>query len=204
MEQASAFLLTHGYLVLAAFVFVDQLGLPLPVLPVVLAAGGLAGTGSLDPFVAVGVVVLATIPADWIWYELGRVQGVRVVRALCRIALEPDTCVRTTQGTFSRHGAPSLLVAKWLPGLQTVAPPLAGASGLGRLPFLAYTIAGTTIWAATLIGIGYALRDELERVADWLVELGGAALLVLGGAVAVYLAIKVAQRQRLTIDTSTR
>jgi membrane protein DedA with SNARE-associated domain len=196
MEQATQFLIEHSYAVLFVVVLVDQLGLPVPVLPIVLAAGGLAGAGTLDPILATAVVTLAALPGDWIWYELGRSHGVRVVRTLCRVALEPDSCVRSTQNVFSRHGARSLLVAKWLPGLQTVAPPLAGATRMPRLRFLGYSLAGTLLWTAPLIGAGYLFRSQLEEAATWLSELGTRAIVLLGGALGAYLIFKFWKRRR--------
>jgi membrane protein DedA with SNARE-associated domain len=193
----TATLLEHGYLVLFALVFLDQIGLPMPTLPVIVAAGGLAGLGKLDPVITVLVVTCAAVPADWAWYELGRKYGLGIVRVLCRISLEPDSCVRTTQGIFARHGPRSLLVAKWVPGLQTVAPPLAGAAKMGRLPFFAYALAGALLWSGVLVGAGYALRDQLEVIGAMLVELGGFAVVLLGGGLAVYVGFKILQRHRL-------
>jgi membrane protein DedA with SNARE-associated domain len=196
MEAITATLLEHGYAVLFVFVLLDQLGLPMPAFPVIIAAGGLAGTGQLDPVIAVALVALAAIIGDWLWYELGRKYGIRIVRLLCRIALEPDTCVRSTQTTFGRYGPRSLLVAKWIPGLQTVAPPLAGAARVERAPFFAYATMGGLIWSGVLIGTGYALHDQLSVIGAMLAELGGFAVVLLGGGLALYMAFKLIQRQR--------
>lgn len=189
-------LLEHGYAVLFALVALDQIGLPMPALPVVVAAGGLAGAGQLDPWLSILVVTAAALPGDWIWYELGRRHGLGIVRILCRIALEPDSCVRNTQGIFARHGPRSLLVAKWVPGLQTVAPPLAGAAQMRRLPFFAYALAGALLWSGALVGVGYALRDQLGVFFAMLADLGGAAIFVLAGGLALYMLAKWIQRQR--------
>jgi len=196
MEPITATLIEHGYAVLFAFVLLDQLGLPLPALPVVIAAGGLAGAGQLDPLVTVAVVTLAATLGDWAWYELGRKHGIRIVRVLCRISLEPDSCVRSTQGIFARHGPRSLLVAKWIPGLQTVAPPLAGAARMERTPFFAYAVTGGLLWSGVLIGVGYALRDQLGVIGAMLAELGGFSVVLLGGGLVLYVGFKVLQRHR--------
>lgn len=200
VEQLTAALLEHGYWVVFAIVFIDQVGFPLPALPVVVAAGGLVGTGHLDPIATLAVVMLAALPGDWILYELGRRHGHRVVRTLCRIALEPDSCVRSTQGIFARHGARSLLVAKWVPGLQTMAPPLAGAAHMRRLPFFAYATAGTAIWGAVLIGMGYGLHEQLAAIGAMLAELGWFAAVLLVGGLALYLALKAIQRRRFMLN----
>ena len=197
MEEVTAALIEHGYLVLFLFVLLDQIGLPVPALPVVVAAGALAGAGRLDPLLAIGLTTVAAVLGDWAWYELGRRYGTRIVRLLCRVALEPDSCVRSTQGVFARYGPRSLLVAKWIPGLQTVAPPLAGAAGTERAPFFAYAVAGAFLWSAILIGAGFALRDQLEAIGQQLLELGGLAVVLLGGGLALYLGLKIIQRQRL-------
>jgi membrane protein DedA with SNARE-associated domain len=197
MDPITATLLEHGYAVLFAFVLLDQIGLPMPALPVLIAAGGLAGAGRLDPALTVGVVALAAILGDWVWYELGRRYGLGIVRVLCRIAIEPDSCVRSTQGIFARHGPRSLLVAKWIPGLQTVAPPLAGAAKMQRLPFFAYAAVGALLWSAVPVAAGYALRDQLGVVGSMLEDLGGLAVVLCGAGLALYVCFKVLQRHRL-------
>ncbi|HEX9344529.1 MAG TPA: VTT domain-containing protein, partial [Candidatus Acidoferrum sp.] len=126
MHRTVEFLLQHGYTVLLGWVFAEQIGLPLPSMPLLLAAGALAGTGHLSLFASLVYVVLAAVAADSIWYSLGRRKGIKVLQLLCKISLEPDSCVRRTEGVFAKRGPRSLLIAKFLPGLSTVAPPLAG------------------------------------------------------------------------------
>src|ERR1700724_3271010 len=119
MHSALEFLLHHGYVVLLAWVFTEQIGVPVPSLPILLAAGALAGTGQFSFVGSLLLSVSASITADSIWFVLGRVKGIKVLQLLCKISLEPDSCVRRTETVFSRQGARSLLVAKFLPGLGT-------------------------------------------------------------------------------------
>src|ERR1700747_2202960 len=126
MHRTLEFLLHHGYALLLGWVFAEQVGLPVPSLPLLLAAGALGGTGHLNFFASLFYVMLAAMMADSIWYQLGRRKGIRVLQLLCKISLEPDSCVRRTEGLFSKQGARSLVLAKFLPGLGTVAAPLAG------------------------------------------------------------------------------
>src|SRR6516162_1792448 len=117
LHRAFDFLIQHGLAVLFGWVLVEQLGVPVPAMPLLLAAGALAGTGHLSFFAALLCTVLAALASDSLWFQLGRHQGIKILQLLCRISLEPDSCVRRTQGVFSKQGARSLLVAKFLPGL---------------------------------------------------------------------------------------
>ena len=196
MNEALGFLVRHGYAVLFAWVFVEQIGLPLPSVPLLLAAGALAGAGRLSLALAISLPILAALLSDVIWYELGRRRGVKVLQLLCRISLEPDSCVRRTENVFARHGARSLLVAKFIPGLSTAAPPLAGIFRMRFGRFLLYDTLGAILWVGVFAGLGYALSDQLERVADHALALGTwLAVLLLGGLFA-YIAWKFAMRQR--------
>jgi membrane protein DedA with SNARE-associated domain len=106
-------------------VLAEQIGLPLPAVPFLLAAGGLVGSGRLDLGLVLAVAGIASLLSDTLWYWVGRVQGVRVLGWLCRMSLRPDSCVQGTERVFRTHGARSLLIAKFVPGYNTVAPPLA-------------------------------------------------------------------------------
>src|SRR6202162_1535014 len=126
MNSPLEFLVRHGYVLLLGWVFVEQIGLPIPSVPLLLAAGALAGAGRMNIFVALFITMFAALCADSLWYQLGRIKGIAILQLLCKISLEPDSCVRRTEGVFSRQGARSLVFAKFLPGVGAVAPPLAG------------------------------------------------------------------------------
>ena len=127
MNETLGFLVRHGPAVLFAAVFVEQIGVPLPAAPWLLAAGALAGTGNMNWFAALSAAVVGSVLADLIWFYLGRYGGQRMLNLLCRISLEPDSCVRRTQDLFTRYGMRGVLAAKFIPGLSTLAPPLAAA-----------------------------------------------------------------------------
>ena len=122
MSGTVQFLVRHGYLVIFLWVLAEQAGLPVPSGPLLLAAGALSGTHRMNLLGALALPILAVGICDTLWYQLGRRRGIKVLKLLCRISLEPDSCVRRTEGVFSRQGARSLLLAKFLPGLGTVAP----------------------------------------------------------------------------------
>src|SRR5689334_7659185 len=117
MHNALEFLLRHGYSVLLGWVFAEQIGLPVPSVPLLLAAGALAGTGRLNIFASLILCLVAALCADSIWYTLGRVKGIKIVQFICKVSLQPDSCVRRTEGAFEKQGAKSLLIAKFVPGL---------------------------------------------------------------------------------------
>jgi membrane protein DedA with SNARE-associated domain len=192
-----AFVGQYGYWVIFAIVLVDQAGLPVPSTPILVVAGGFIAEGEMQLPTTVAVVTLAALPGDWVWYEFGRARGPGVLRLLCRISLEPDSCVQRTRNAFARTGPLSLLVAKFLPGLDTAAPPLAGSAHMRRWAFLVFSVAGTLIWAGSLLGLGTLLGAELYQIAQSLAAYGALAVGGLLTALLVYLGLKLAQRQRV-------
>jgi membrane protein DedA with SNARE-associated domain len=196
MHSTLEFLLHHGYVVLLGWVFAEQIGLPVPSLPLLLAAGALAGTGHLNFFGSLFICVFAAVTADSIWFGLGRVKGIKILQLLCKISLEPDSCVRRTEGVFSKQGARSLLVAKFLPGLSTVAPPLAGIFHMRPRRFFLFDACGSLLWAGTFLGLGYVFSGEIERIAEHALRLGGSLLVLLIALLACYIAYKFIARQR--------
>ena len=196
MNETVRFLLRHGYTVVFLWVFAEQIGLPLPSSPLLLAAGALAGRGRLSLGVAVGLAIIAALASDVLWYELGRRRGIKVLQTLCRISLEPDSCVRRTENAFARHGARSLLVAKFVPGLNTAAPPLAGIIRMRPARFFLFDLLGTAIWVGVFVGLGYLFSDQLERVADRALALGTGLLVLLLGSLGGYLTWKYFKRRR--------
>jgi membrane protein DedA with SNARE-associated domain len=196
MHRAFEFLIHHGYVVLLGWVFVEQAGIPVPASPLLLAAGALAGAGDLNIFAALFWAGLGAVAADSIWFQLGRHKGIKILQLLCRISLEPDSCVRRTEGIFSKQGARSLLVAKFIPGLGLVTPPLAGVFRMRFRRFLIFDSLGSMLWAGTFLGIGYAFSEQIERVAERLASLGGWLLVLVVGALALYIGYKFVARQR--------
>lgn len=197
MSDTLAFLLQYGYVILYACVLAEQVGLPVPAVPVLLGMGALAGAGEMSLPLALGVVLAASLPPDLVWYELGRRRGPRVLARICAISLEPDWCVRRTESMFIRFGRKLLLVAKFVPGLSAVASPLAGSAGVARWQFILLDVTGALLWAGTWMGIGYAFSEALDVVAGWVARLGGYALLLAGAALAAYVVLKYAKRQRI-------
>lgn len=190
------FLFRHAELVLFAYVLADQLGVPVPAVPVLLAAGGMAGMGKLNFPLALGLAIVGSLLADLAWFIAGRLRGRRVLGLLCHISLEPDSCVRRTETMFLRYGLRSLLVAKFIPGFSTIAPPLAGIVGVGIARFTLYSVGGALLWAGLWMGIGYAVGDALGRVATHVNNFGALVGTAIGLSLVVYVAFKWIQRRR--------
>lgn len=196
MRETLDFLTLHGYTVLFVWVLAEQLGLPIPSLPMLLAAGALAGAGKLNLVWAVALALAASMIADLLWYEVGRRRGGRILALLCRIALEPESCVRRTEDTFQNHGARSLLIAKFVPGLNTAAPPMAGVTGMPLGRFLLFDSLGALLWAAGAVLVGFIFSGELERLALYLSRIGDFAVVLLVLLFAAYLARKYQARRK--------
>ena len=197
MSQILSFLVKHGGLVLFGVVFVEQLGLPLPALPWILAAGALAANGQISPLPGLAGIVAACLIADSIWFGLGRRGGPRIVRMLCRISLQPDSCVRRTQDLFDRYGMRGVVAAKLLPGLSAVILPLAGMSGVRLRRFLFFDAIGSLLYGGGFLLLGVAFRHQLDRLLATLAGLGNGGLVVIAVGAAGYAGFKYFQRQRL-------
>ena len=189
------FLIEYGYLILFIYVFLDQAGLPLPSIPVLLAAGSLSAMGEMNLYFVVFVTVLACIPADFFWYQLGRTRGGKVLGLLCSISLEPDHCVRKTESSFDRLGPYSLIIAKFVPGLQSIAPPMAGLAQIPTAKFLTLDILGALIWAASLSYLGFLFSNEITELASRFAELGGIAVGIVIVSFSLFIAFKFVQRK---------
>jgi membrane protein DedA with SNARE-associated domain len=193
LEQAADFLIRHGYAVLFGWVLLEQMGLPIPAAPLLIAAGALARAGKTNLTFALALALIAVILADLFWYSLGRYRGGRILKLLCRISLEPDSCVRRTENLFVRHGVHSLLVAKFVPGLNTAAPSLAGIFRMPVRRFMIFDSLGALLWVVSITSLGLIFSDQLEQIAlrwsGWLVA-------VLAGSLAAYVLGKFIQRRR--------
>lgn len=196
MELLTQYLATYGLYLIFAVVLIEQLGAPIPAIPVLVVAGALAVDRSLSAVQVLLVAVAASLLADSSWFLLGRRQGVRVLKTLCRISLSPDSCVRQTESVFERWGMPSLLFAKFIPGFSTVAPPLAGAMGASLPSFLIYDGGGALLWAGAGVAGGMIFHRTVDRVLTYLASIGSAAFALLTGALLLFMAFKWWQRRR--------
>ncbi len=196
MTEQLNFLVRHGYVLLFVWVFFEQLGFPLPSMPLLLAAGALAGSGRMSLAFVLAIPIVAAILSDAIWFETGRRRGARVLQWLCKISLEPDSCVRRTQNLFERYGLKSLAFAKFIPGLSAVSAPLAGMGGIEWPSFLAYDGLGAMIWAGSYVLVGFAFSSQIESVAKHVAALGTGLLVVLAVPLGAYIGWKFIHRRR--------
>lgn len=187
----------YGLLVVFVNVLVEQAGVPLPAVPTMIVAGALASTERLPLAGVVGVAVLASLLADYAWYAAGRHYGGGVMRTLCRISLSPDSCVKQSEVRFQRWRGGVLLVAKFVPGLSTVAPPLVGAMGLRSAAFVLFDGLGALMWVSAAVSLGYILASQIDAVLAALANAGSVALMLIGSLLALYIIVKWWQRHHL-------
>jgi membrane protein DedA with SNARE-associated domain/rhodanese-related sulfurtransferase len=186
----------YGLAVVFANVLIEQIGLPVPAIPTLVVAGALAAEGKLSAPLLFAAALVACSIADVAWYVAGRRFGNRVMKMLCRISLTPDSCVSETQARFERWGVNALVIAKFVPGLATIAPPLAGATRIGWLPFLFFNTLGATLWVGAGLGGGMLLGPQMERLLTRLDDLGTIAVVVIVALLAAYIAFKWWERRR--------
>jgi len=196
MDASLQLLAEFGLAIVFANVLLTQLGAPLPAVPTMVIAGALAGAGGPAPLAVFAVSVVASVIADTVWYVAGRRLGRRVLAALCRISISPDSCVSRTEGFFLRWGVGTLVVAKFVPGLATIAPPLAGAVRLGHGSFQLFNGIGAALWAGTFVAVGWVFSSQIERVLETLAGMGGIAAAITGGLLALYVLYKAWERRR--------
>jgi membrane protein DedA with SNARE-associated domain/rhodanese-related sulfurtransferase len=197
VNETLNFLARYGYEVLFLWVLAEQLGLPLPSAPLLLATGALAAAGRMNFAAATLIVFVAALAGDLFWYRLGLRHGTKFLGRLCRLSLEPDSCVRRSENFFSRHGLRSLLVAKFVPGLNAVAAPIAGAIRIPRWRFLLFDALGVLVWVMTFQVLGFVFARQLQQVANYVSHAGALVLgAAVSGAAAVYVTHKSAARRR--------
>src|SRR5215831_6689733 len=197
MQQALEFLLHHIELVVFLTVLAEQIGFPIPAIPVLLAAGAVAGDGQAHLAVLTGISVVACLLGDMLWFELGRYRGRQALSLLCRISFEPDACVRRTENFFLIHGIRALILAKFIPGLSTLAPALAGLFRISMGRFLLFNSAGALLWSFSFLLLGYVFSDQIGYVAELAVQFGKTAIVIISVSLSGYLLYKYWHRQKL-------
>jgi membrane protein DedA with SNARE-associated domain/rhodanese-related sulfurtransferase len=196
MSGTAEFLIRHGYTLLFVWILAEQLGLPVPAGPLMLAVGALAKKGLMRLPTALMLPLIAVGICDLLWYELGRRGGMKVLRVICRISLEPDSCVRRTQLNFERNGGWALVVAKFIPGLNAIAPPLAGVSRMPWRRFALFDGLGALLWTTAYIGTGYIFSAQLARIVEQLSFLGRGLFAAAVAALVGYIGMKFVNRRR--------
>lgn len=187
----------YGLVVAFANVLLAQLGAPVPAYPVLIATGALSAQGRYPTPALLATALLACLIADLAWYAGGRRYGGRVVRAVCRISVSPDSCVRQTESLFARWGAPSLMVAKFIPGFGAIATSLSGNLRLPLPRFLFYDAIGATLYVGVGIGLGVVFRDAVADVLRVLSEMGRIGVVAVALAFALFIVVKAWQRHSL-------
>jgi membrane protein DedA with SNARE-associated domain/rhodanese-related sulfurtransferase len=186
----------YGIAVVVINVLLDQIGLPVPAVPTLIVAGAIAADGRLPMWPLFLWSVIACLAADCGWYLLGQIYGMRVLKTLCRVSLEPDSCVSQTQTRFERWGINSIIIAKFVPGLAIIAPPLAGAMKIGWPRFIFLATLSAVLWVGSGLLAGVVFKSQIARLLEHLDQIGsivgiGAALLL-----AAYIAFKWWERRR--------
>ena len=196
IRRLFALVVRYGVPLVSLNVFLEQIGAPIPAVPMLMVAGALSRDGKISSTHVMIWAVVASVLADWVWFLLGRRFGYRILRLLCRISLSPDSCVRDTEANFEKWGMKSLPVAKFIPGFSTVAPPLAGATRGSTIEFLLYDAGGAFLWAGSAVAAGRVFHKAIDRIMERLESLGGWALVFIGAALALWVLVKWAQRAR--------
>ncbi len=191
MESWISGLAQHGYSILFVVLFLESIGLPLPVALALLIAGAAAARGSLQvPHAVVGALV-AMLAGDSLMYLLGRTTGWWLLGVLCRLSLNPEACILRSADSFYRRGRKLLVVAKFIPGINTMAPPLAGSMQMRFLSFLRLDLAGAALYIGCYFGIGFVFSDALQALTQGYQAFGRVVSAVVVALVVVYLAVQL-------------
>jgi membrane protein DedA with SNARE-associated domain len=189
-----------GLTALFFLVLIEQIGLPLPSYPLLIIAGSWSVTGGGSSISIVAVAVLAALIADLGWYVAGKRLGSRVLRTMCKLSLEPDSCVSDTERVFTRFGTKALLFAKYVPGLGAVATAMSGVVGASLLGFIVYDVLGATLWAASGVAIGALFHNAVDDVFSELGNLGRVGLVLLALLIGAFLGRKYWRRRQFFQD----
>jgi membrane protein DedA with SNARE-associated domain/rhodanese-related sulfurtransferase len=196
MPIALVFFIHYAYLIIFLWVLVEQIGIPIPSVPVLLTAGTLSATHRVSWIGITLAMLLACLISDTLWFSLGRRYGNSVLKLLCRFSFEASTCVSKTENYFTRRGALTLLFAKFVPGLSTVAAPIAGQTGMPYLRFLAWDLAGSLIWGEAFILAGRFFGDLAKKSAPFFAWLGHFAILIFVLMVLGFLAYRIWKQRK--------
>jgi membrane protein DedA with SNARE-associated domain/rhodanese-related sulfurtransferase len=164
MGSLNAALMQHGYLILAVVVFLEAIGIPVPAAIALLVSGGAAARGVLQIQYVAGIAVLAMMAGDTLMFLLGRYTGWWLLGLLCRVSLNPEACILRSADSFYRRGRTLLVIAKFIPGINTMAPPLAGSMNMRATTFLRLDLVGALLYTGSYLLVGYLFSGALDAV----------------------------------------
>ncbi len=197
MFSFTQLLLVRGYYFAIFYLLAVGLGFPIPADPVLLIAGALAGDHHYSLVAMFFCALIPSLTADYIWYEVGRAKGNSVLRLLCKLTIEPDTCVRTAESNFTRRGVSTLYFAKFVPGASLISMPMAGVIGMPRRRFLLADSIGCALWVATYMGTGFIFHKYVDSLVSQLGLFGQRAGMVALTLLALFIGFKYLQRWRI-------
>lgn len=193
----SYYLIHTTYLILFVAVLARQLCIPIPAILFLLSGGALAGSGKLSYSGIMVAAVLGCVLADLVWFEAGRLRGKRILRLLCALAPDPSYCIRNSKAMFAKRGVHALVIAKFIPGLDGICPPLAGMTGASRFDFLVYDAVGSALWAGAYITCGFLFANQLDKVVRYTSVFASTLILVLGVPLLVMFTWKLIELVRM-------
>lgn len=163
MNYLLALIARHGYLLVSGIVFAEAVGLPCPAALALVAGGAAAASGILSPVLWL-LALCAMLLGDSVLYFLGRYMGWALLGLLCKVSANPETCILRSAESFYKRGKITLVLAKFIPGVNTMAPPLAGSMKMRPQQFLGYDLAGATLYTSAYFTVGYVFRDFLAAI----------------------------------------
>ena len=191
MESLLSGLAHHGYSILFAAVFLEAIGIPVPAALAMLVAGAAAASGALGLGMVAAITLAALILGDTIMFLLGRYTGWWLLSLLCRLSLNPESCILRSADSFYKRGRMLLVIAKFVPGINTMAPPLAGSMNMRLWQFLWLDSAGAVLYAGVYLGLGFLFSDALGAMTRGYQAFGRVLGWVMIAAIAVYVAFQI-------------
>jgi membrane protein DedA with SNARE-associated domain len=202
MSDTIQFVARHGYILLFCWLLAEQAALPIPSIPLLLVSGALTRSGQLKLSWVLIDALAACLIADNVWFQVGRRYSGKALRFICAMSLEPDSCVRRTENVLVKYGLRTLLISKFIPGLNVIAAPLAGGSDARFSRFLLFDSLGALIWIASYVLAGYLFSDQVELAIGYALRMGSGFVVITLGVFIVWIAWKFLQRRRFVRSIS--
>jgi len=185
MDNLLALIARHGYSLLALVVFLEAVGLPMPAALALLTAGAASAYGKLNPLIVLGISVLSIVLGDSVLFVVGRYTGWSLLGLLCRLSANPESCI------LHRRGRVTLVIAKFIPGINTMAPPLAGSMKMRPQQFLQLDLAGACLYVLAYGGLGFVFSDLMRSITHSLQSAGHAMEIVVALGIAGYVLYRI-------------